>query len=309
MAEVLLFILRRLGRLLLTVWLISTLIFFVIRVIPGDPALVIAGVDATAEDIAAIRAKIGTDQPLAAQYFDWLWKVARLDFGTSLSTSQPVTQLIFERFGLTLSLALLGITIALLIALPLGVLSAVKRWSAWDYLGMTFSQLGMAVPSFWLGILLLLALAVKIPLFPLFGAGSIKHLLLPSVALGVAQAAVLLRLTRASMVEELSKEYVITARAKGLTERMVKYKHALRNGLLPVVTIAGIQLGYMLGGAIIIEQVFSLPGLGRLFLTGIYQRDFPIIQGGVMFVAFAFSLINFLVDILYSVLNPRIRAG
>jgi len=309
MAEVLLFILRRLGRLLLTVWLISTLIFFVIRVIPGDPALVIAGVDATAEDIAAIRAKIGTDQPLAAQYFDWLWKVARLDFGTSLSTSQPVTQLIFERFGLTLSLALLGITIALLIALPLGVLSAVKRWSAWDYLGMTFSQLGMAVPSFWLGILLLLALAVKIPLFPLFGAGSIKHLLLPSVALGVAQAAVLLRLTRASMVEELSKEYVITARAKGLTERMVKYKHALRNGLLPVVTIAGIQLGYMLGGAIIIEQVFSLPGLGRLFLTGIYQRDFPIIQGGVMFVAFVFSLINFLVDILYSILNPRIRAG
>ena len=309
MAEVLLFILRRLGRLLLTVWLISTIIFFVIRVIPGDPALVIAGVDASAEDIAAIRAKIGTDRPLAVQYLDWLWRVARFDFGTSLSSGQPVTGLIFERFGLTLSLALLGIVISLVLALPLGVLSAVRRWSFWDYLGMGFSQLGMAVPSFWLGILLLLALAVKIPLFPLFGAGGLKHLVLPSVALGVARAAVLLRLTRASMVEELSKEYVITARAKGLTERMVKYKHALRNGLLPVVTIAGIQLGYMLGGAIIIEQVFSLPGLGRLFLFGVYQRDFPLIQGGVVFVAFAFSLINFLVDILYSVLNPRIRVG
>jgi peptide/nickel transport system permease protein len=309
MAEILLFVLRRLGRLLATVWLISTIIFFVIRVIPGDPALVIAGVDASAEDIAAIRAKIGTDRPLPAQYLDWLWRVVRFDFGTSLTTSQPVTGLVFERFGLTLSLALLGFLISLVISLPLGVVSAVHRWSAWDYLGMGFSQLGMAVPSFWLGILLLLALAVRVPLFPLFGSGGLKHLVLPSVALGVARAAVLLRLTRASMVEELSKEYVITARAKGLTEPMVKYKHALRNGLLPVVTIAGIQLGYMLGGAIIIEQVFSLPGLGRLFLSAVFQRDFPLIQGGVVFVAFAFSLINFLVDILYSIINPRIRAG
>jgi peptide/nickel transport system permease protein len=309
MAEILLFVLRRLGRLLATVWLISTIIFFVIRVIPGDPALVIAGVDASAEDIAAIRAKIGTDRPLPAQYLDWLWRVVRFDFGTSLTTSQPVTGLVFERFGLTLSLALLGFLISLVISLPLGVVSAVHRWSAWDYLGMGFSQAGMAVPSFWLGILLLLALAVRLPRVPLFGSGGLKHLVLPSVALGVARAAVLLRLTRASMVEELSKEYVITARAKGLTEPMVKYKHALRNGLLPVVTIAGIQLGYMLGGAIIIEQVFSLPGLGRLFLSAVFQRDFPLIQGGVVFVAFAFSLINFLVDILYSLINPRIRAG
>jgi peptide/nickel transport system permease protein len=309
MAEVLLFILRRLGRLLLTVWLISTIIFFVIRVNPGDPALVIAGVDASAEDIAAIRARIGTDRPLAAQYLDWLWRVARFDFGTSLSSGQPVTGLIFERFGLTLSLALLGMLISLALAVPLGVLSAVRRWSLWDYLGMVFSQAGMAVPSFWLGILLLLALAVKVPLFPLFGSGSLKHLVLPSVALGVARAAVLLRLTRASMVEELSREYVITARAKGLTERMVRYKHALKNAMLPVVTVAGIQLGYMLGGAVIIEQVFSLPGLGRLFLTGVYQRDFPLIQGGIVFIALVFSLINFLVDIAYSALNPRIRMG
>jgi ABC-type dipeptide/oligopeptide/nickel transport system permease component len=305
--ETLNFALRRIGRLLLTVLLISTIIFFVIRVIPGDPALVIAGMDASDEDIAAIRARIGTDRPLAVQYADWLWKVLRFDFGRSLISNQPVLSLILERFPLTLSLALLGMLFSILLAVPLGVASAVRRWSFWDYLGMGISQLGMALPSFWLGILLLLALAVRVRLFPLFGAGGLRHLVLPAVSLGLAQAAIQLRLTRASMIEELAKEYVVTARAKGLTERMVKYKHALKNALLPVITIAGIQLGYMLGGAIIIEQVFSLPGLGRLFLFGIYQRDFPLIQGGVVFVAVVFSLINFAVDILYGVLNPKIR--
>lgn len=303
------FALKRFGRLLLTVLLTSTIIFFVIRVIPGDPALVIAGLDATPENVAEIRSRIGTDQPLALQYVRWLASIVRFDFGTSLSTGQPVTRMVIERFPLTLALALLGMAIALVLSIPLGILSAVRRWSAWDYLGMLFSQIGMAVPGFWLGILLLLALAVKVPLFPLFGSGTLKHLVLPAVALGFARAAVLLRLTRASMVEEMSREYVVTARAKGLTEGMVKYKHALKNALLPVVTVAGIQLGYMLGGAVIIEQVFSLPGLGRLFLTGVYQRDFPLIQGGIVFIALAFSLINFAVDVLYSVLNPKIRIG
>ena len=241
------------------------------------------------------------------QYVEWIWKVARFDFDKSMISGQPVTRLIIERLPLTLTLALLGLVISILISIPLGVVSAVKRWSFWDYLGMVFSQIGMAIPSFWLGILLLLLLSVKIQLFPLFGAGTLKHLILPAISLGIARAAVLLRLTRASMVEELSKEYVITARSKGLTERMVNYKHALKNALLPVITIAGIQLGYMLGGAIIIEQVFSLPGLGRLFLFGIYQRDFPLIQGGVVFVAFIFSFINFAVDMLYSIINPKIR--
>ncbi|MCK5008437.1 MAG: ABC transporter permease [Spirochaetales bacterium] len=305
--KLLIFASRRLGRLLLTIFLISTIVFFVIRVIPGDPALVVAGMDATQEAIDAIRIKLGTDQPLPVQYLQWLWKVARFDFGESLISDQSVIKLVFQRFPLTLSLAVLGILISIVIGIPLGVLSAVKRWSLWDYSGMAFSQIGMAIPSFWLGIMLLLIFAVKIPIFPLFGSGSIVHLILPSISLGIARAAIILRLTRASMIEELSKEYVITARAKGLTERMVKYKHALKNALLPVITITGIQLGYMLGGAIITEQVFSLPGLGRLFLTGIYQRDFPLIQGGVVFVAIIFSLINFTVDILYSVINPRIQ--
>ena len=298
---------KKFGRLILTVLLISTIVFVVIRVIPGDPALVIAGIDSSQSDIDAIRTKLGTDKPIITQYAQWVWDVLRFDFGNSMISGQPVTRLILERFPLTLSLALLGIVISIFIAIPLGVISAVKRWSFWDYTGMGFSQIGMAVPSFWLGILLLLLFSVKIKLFPLFGSGSFKHLVLPAVSLGIARAAVLLRLTRASMAEELSKEYVVTARSKGLTERMVNYKHALKNALLPVITIAGIQLGYMLGGAIIIEQVFSLPGLGRLFLFAIYQRDFPLIQGGVIFVAFIFSLINFIVDMLYSLLNPKIR--
>jgi peptide/nickel transport system permease protein len=244
---------------------------------------------------------------LFSQYIGWIWDVMHFDFGDSMISGQPVTRLILERFPLTLSLALMGIAISIVIAIPLGVISAVKRWSFWDYLGMVFSQIGMALPSFWLGILLLLLLSVKIKIFPLFGSGTIMHLILPAISLGIARAAVLLRLTRASMAEELSKEYVVTARAKGMTERTVNYKHALKNALLPVITIGGIQLGYMLGGAIIIEQVFSLPGLGRLFLFGIYQRDFPLIQGGVVFVALVFSLINFIVDMLYIVLNPKIR--
>lgn len=295
------------GRLILTVAIISTIVFLVIRVIPGDPALTIAGVDASESDIEAIRAKIGTNQPLTTQYMLWLWDIVRFDFGNSMISGRPVSQLILERFPLTLTLAVLGILLSIVIAIPLGVISAVRRWSFWDYLGMFFSQVGMAIPSFWLGILLLLLLSIKYRVFPLFGSGTIMHLILPSISLGIARAAILLRLTRASMVEELSKEYVVTARAKGLTERMVNYKHALKNALLPVITIAGIQLGYMLGGAIIIEQVFSLPGLGRLFLFAVYQRDFPLIQGGVVFVAFIFSFINFAVDILYSVLNPKIR--
>jgi ABC-type dipeptide/oligopeptide/nickel transport system permease component len=293
--------------LVLTVLIISTIVFLVIRVIPGDPALVIAGIDASESDIEAIREKLGTDKPILEQYVEWIWKVMRFDFDTSMISGQPVTRLIMDRLPLTLTLALMGLVISIFIAIPLGVISAVKRWSGWDYLGMIFSQIGMAIPSFWLGIILLLLLSVKVKLFPLFGGGTLKHLILPAISLGIARAAVLLRLTRAAMIEELSKEYVVAARAKGLTQRLVNYKHALKNALLPVITIAGIQLGYMLGGAIIIEQVFSLPGLGRLFLFGVYQRDFPLIQGGVVFVAFIFSFINFTVDILYSIVNPRIR--
>ena len=304
-----LFIMRRFGRLLATVFIISTVVFVVLRIIPGDPAGVIVGMDAAEADVQAIRERLGTDVPVFRQYISWLRDVISLDFGTSFISGQPVSALIFERFPLTLGLSLSALFLSLVIAIPLGVMSAVHRWSIWDYAGMLVSQLGMAIPGFWLGILLLLVFAVNFKIFPFFGTGSIRHYILPAFSLAFARAAVLVRLSRASMIEELGKEYIVTARAKGLRDFVIKYKHALKNALLPVITIAGIQLGYMLGGSIIIEQVFSLPGLGRLLLSAVYQRDFPLIQGGVVFIAVVFSLINFIVDILYSLVNPRIRVG
>jgi peptide/nickel transport system permease protein len=224
-------------------------------------------------------------------------------------TDQPVRALIAERFPLTLSLALLGFLVSLLISIPVGVFSAVHRWTGWDMAGMLYSQIGMAIPSFWLGILLILAFSVRLTWFPMFGDPTLARLVLPALSLAIGRSAFLVRMVRASVVEELDKEYVLTAEAKGLLERTIRYEHVLKNALLPVITLAALQLGYMLGGSIIIEQVFSLPGLGRLFLTGIYQRDFPLMQAGVVFFAVVFSLINFAADVLYSVVNPRIRIG
>jgi peptide/nickel transport system permease protein len=301
------FITRRLGRLVLTVFIISTIIFFVIRVIPGDPARVIAGIDADPDSVEQLRDSLGTDRPLAVQYFDWLWDVLRFDFGESYFSGEAVMGLMLERFPITLFLSLLAFAISLILAIPIGVVSAVRRWTGWDYAGMLFSQLGMAIPSFWLGILLLLAFSVNLRLFPLFGADSFRHFVLPALALAVGRAAFLVRMVRASTIEELAREYVVTAESKGLQHRTVVYRHALRNALLPIITLAGIQFGYLLGGSIIVEQVFSIPGLGRLFLSAIYQRDFPLVQGGVIFIAVAFSLTNFIADILYAVVNPKIR--
>jgi ABC-type dipeptide/oligopeptide/nickel transport system permease component len=303
------FLSRRVGRLIVTVLLISTIVFFVLRVIPGDPASVVAGVEADAAELESIRERLGTNQPLHLQYLDWLWRMLRFDFGQSFRTGEAVSTLIWERLPVTLTLTLSAFGLSLLLAIPIGVLSAVYRWSAWDYLGMIYAQLGMAIPGFWLGILLLLLFAVQLGLLPLFGADTPLHFVLPAVALAVSRSAVLVRFVRSSMSDELEKEYVFTARAKGLSDRVVRYRHALKNALLPVITIAGIQFGYMLGGTIIIEQVFSLPGLGRLFLSGIYGRDYPLVQAGVVFIAVVFSLTNFVVDLIYTWANPKIRIG
>ncbi|MFO8065599.1 MAG: ABC transporter permease [Spirochaetota bacterium] len=303
------FVARRAGRLALTVLLISTLVFFLLRVLPGDPAEVVAGVEASEAELDEIRTRLGTDRPVAVQYVNWLVDLARLDFGESFFSSRPVRVLILERLPVTLLLAGLAFSFSLVVAIPLGVMSAVRRGTLIDYVGIVYSQLGMAIPGFWLGILLLLVFSVKLGLVPLFGADGFAHFILPALALGVSRSAVLVRIVRNSTLQELDREYVLTAESKGLAERTIRYRHLLRNALLPVITIAGIQLGYMLGGTIIIEQVFSLPGLGRLFLSGIYDRDFPVIQASVIFLAVVFSLLNFIADVLYSVANPRIRVG
>lgn len=299
-------IIRRLARLILTVLVISITVFLLVRVIPGDPALNVAGINATQADIDAIRTRMGTDKPLPEQFAVWMKAVLRMDFGTSLTTGQPVLHMIGERFPLTLQLSVLSMTLALLIGIPLGILSAVKKDSLWDNLGTLLSLLGLSIPGFWLGMLFLLAFAVAIPIFPLFGSGTLKHLILPSITLSMALLAVLVRHTRNSLIAELEKEYVIAARAKGLSRNAVVFRHALKNALLPVITITGIQFGSVLGGAVIIEQVFSLPGLGRLVLTAVNQRDFPLVQGSILFIAFLYSIVNFAVDLLYTLVNPRV---
>ncbi len=303
------FLTKRLGRLLLTVFVMTTIVFFLVRVLPGDPAAVIAGIDAEPDQIAAIQSELGLDRPVFEQYLRWIWDVFRFDFGNSLFDERPAMGEILRRFPLTISIALMAFVISLLIAIPIGVLSAVHRWTALDFSGMVYSQLGMAVPSFWLGILLLLIFSVRLGWFPLFGANTIAHLVLPAVALAVGRSALLVRYVRSSMIDQLDREYVLTAESLGLPRASVRYRHALKNALLPVITIAGIQFGGMLGGTIIIEQVFSLPGVGRLLLSAIQIRDFPVIQGGVIFVAIIFSTTNFLADVLYSVVNPRIRVA
>ncbi len=298
---------RLLLRLLATMLLISTIVFLLLRLLPGDPAQVIAGIDANPADVENIRNSLGMNGTIISQYLTWMGNIIHFDFGNSYFSGRPVSTLILERLPVTANLALLAMVFTILTAIPIGVLSAVKRWSIWDAFGLLYSQLGMALPSFWMGILLLLIFSVKLGWFPLFGAQGFNSLILPAISLGLAKSAVLVRITRISMIEELGKPYIEAARAKGLVDRRIQYVHALKNALLPVLTVTGLQLGGLLGGAIIIEQIFSLPGLGRLFLTGIYQRDFAVVQGSVIFMAFLFSGINFLVDLLYALINPKAR--
>ena len=301
------FFLAKLGRLLVTIYLIASVVFVVLRVLPGDPARTIAGIDADAAEVAALRAELGTDRPLGEQYLSWVSATLRLDFGSSFFHERPVIDLIRERIPLTLTLSVSAFAAALLVALPLGVLMAVRRWSMTDYFGMGFSHLAMALPEFWVAILFLLVFAAVLGWFPLFGAATPRHFVLPVVALALSRAAVLVRLVRSSMIDELDKEYVRAARAHGLPERRVRYGYALRNALLPVITVGAIQFGYLLGGSIVIEQVFSMPGLGRLLLSAIYRRDFPVVQAGVIVTAVVFTGVNFIADLLYSVANPKIR--
>lgn len=307
------YVLRRCATALLTVVLAATVVFFVLRLIPGDPVQLLLGVNAPPERAGEIRRLLGLDRPLALQYLDWLGDLCRGDFGRSLRSDQLVLTLLRQRLPVTFWVATAALLIALLIAFPLGILAALRPWSWIDFVSVLVAQTGLAVPSFWLGILLILLFAVKLEWLPLIGyvaltenpAAWLRHLLLPAFALGFIRAAILTRMIRTAVLEELGREYVMVARAKGLPERRVILRHVLRNALLPVLTIAGMQFGYLLGGAIIIEQIFGLPGVGRLLLTAVANRDFPVVQGAVVFTAIVFTGLNLLIDLVYGLLNPK----
>ncbi|HLN13070.1 MAG TPA: ABC transporter permease [bacterium] len=304
----------RLLTLILTVLMTATIAFVLLRVVPGDPAALMLGLDAPPAELAVLRHQLGEDQPIWAQYAAWLGGLATGHLGTSFQYHAPVATLIAERLPVTLSLAAAAMVVTVVVALPLGLLAAVRAWSPLDLGVLAATQLGLAVPNFWLGILLLLAFSVSLRWFPLQGYAPLHagvaawagHLVLPAVTLGAARAAQLMRFVRGAALEELGREYVRTARGKGLGGRAVLLGHVLRNALIPVVTVAGLQIGFLLGGAIIVEQVFGLPGIGRLVLQGIFARDLPVVQGAVVVLAAFVCVLNAVVDLLYGVLDPRV---
>ncbi len=295
---------------------VTFVVFALVHFAPGDAVrIMLASERVTPEMAAQLRAYYGLDNPWYTQYFSYLGNLLRGDLGTSVTSRLPVSQSILRRFPNTLQLTFASLIVALVIAIPVGILSATRRNSLLDYLSLTTAMVGVSMPNFWLGLLLLLWLGLQHRLLPIWGIGSlsnglwdvIRHLIMPSITLGTSLAALLTRLTRASMLEVLSQDYVSTARAKGLAERIVQYKHALRNAIIPVITAAGLQFGALLGGAVIVESIFAWPGMGRLAYEAIQQRDLPTIQGTTLVFAVSFVLVTLVVDMLYVLVDPRIR--
>lgn len=303
------YIARRFLHSIIVVFVISFMVFFAIR-LTGDPVSVMfAAGEPTKEAVEALRAELGLDKPLPVQYGIFLKNLVTLNLGESFRTGLPVTEMIAGRIGATLQLAFGGLVVAILIAFPVGVLSAVKRGTAIDFFGRIFSLLGISFPNFWLGIMLILIVAVNLKWLPASGYGGIKYLILPSITLGMILSGILTRLVRSSMLEVLNQQYISTARSKGIKEWLVVIRHALRNALIPTVTFIGIQFGSLLGGTVIIEQVFSWPGVGRMIVDAINQRDYAVVQGGVIFLALFMVAVNLLVDISYGFFDPRIKVG
>jgi peptide/nickel transport system permease protein len=299
---------------LLPVWLgISVVAFALANLTPGDPARLALqrqlDRQPTPEETARVRDELGLDDPFPVRYVRWLGDALTGDLGTSYRTGEPVTGALLDRFPRTLQLALLGIAAAVALALPLGVLAAVWRNSPIDHLSRVVALLGASMPSFWVAYLLILLFAVQLKLLPVAGIGTWQHLVLPSATLGLAAAASLMRLTRSEMIEALGQDFVRTGRAKGLAPRAVVVGHALRNALIPVVTVAGMRFAGLLGGAVIVETIFAWPGVGKFVLDSIFDRDYPVIQGFVVFMGTAFLLVNLAVDLSYGLLDPRVRLG
>jgi len=284
-----------------------SILSFVFMHLSGDPVMLMLPPDATDKQIEEFRERMGFNDPIPLQYLRFLSSAVRGDFGTSLRHQQPAMGLVLERLPATLELAVAGMGLALLIAVPFGILSATRRGSVVDYLGMGGALLGLSMPNFWVGIIGILIFSVKLHLLPTAGRGTWAQLVLPGLALGSYLMALLARLTRSGMLEVIDQDYVRTARAKGLPERLIIWRHALMNALIPLVTVVGLQMGELLGGTVVIETVFAWPGVGRLILQAVFQRDYPVVQAAVLILAMIFVVANLLVDTAYRYLDPRIR--
>lgn len=308
-------IIRRLLALIPVLLGISLVVFFVIRLIPGDAAVAILRQETRPELVEEIRRSLGIDQPMHVQLADWLWRVVRLDFGKSFVSGRPISDLILARLPITLELALAATIVSITIALPLGILTAVNRGGLWDYFERFFSLAGLSIPSFWLALIFILFFSLRLGILPAVGyvpfeenpLENLRRLILPALCLGIGMGAVVTRYMRSSLLEVLDQDYIRTARSKGLPNKAVIIRHALKNALIPVITVIGIQIGTLFGGTVIIESIFVWPGLGQLTLDAIYDRDYPVVQTTVMVMAFSFVIINLIVDLLYTFLDPRIR--
>ena len=299
--------LQRLLYTLPALWLILTMVFLMIHIVPGDPVLQMLGQDARVEDLEQLRHTLGLDQPLGVQYVRYLEGLARGDWGRSMRYAAPVRSIVLQRFPATLELSLAALAVCLAIAIPAGVFSAQRRGSGADRATSFFTLLGLSVPNFALGPILILLFSIEIGWLPVSGRGGIGHLVLPAATLGAALAAMLTRMVRGSMIEELSSDYVRTARAKGLTETSVLFRHAFPNSLIPVVTIVGLQFGSLLAGTIVTETIFSWPGIGRLAVQAISARDYPLLQGCILIIAISYVAVNLLTDLIYAAVDPRVR--
>ncbi|HDL85047.1 MAG TPA: ABC transporter permease [Candidatus Acetothermia bacterium] len=292
-----------------TLFILSLLIFFSIRLIPGDPAEIMAGEYATKEQVQLTRKRLGLDRPLYMQYIEFVSRLMHGDLGRSIRTNSPVFTEIKSRYINTLELTTLSMLLAFFVGGIIGIISALK-WNTWiDNVAMVGALIGVSMPVFWLGLLLILVFSVKLPWFPSVGKGSFAHFILPSLTLATLPMAIIARTTRASMLDVIRQNYVTTARAKGLAERAVVLKHALRNASIPIITIAGLQVGILLGGAVITETIFAWPGIGRILVNSVIARDYPMVQGIVLMLAITVILVNLAVDLIYGFLNPRIHYG
>jgi peptide/nickel transport system permease protein len=307
MREIAFAILRRLLILVPVLWAVVTLVFLLIHLVPGDPAELLLGPNATPEQVQTVREQLGLDKPIITQYKDYWVGLFSGDWGTNPVTGKPVLERIMSRYPATILLAVTAMFIATLLSIPLGVTAATHRGSVIDSASTLVALLGISLPSFALGPLLILLFSVELGVTPVSGRGSIAHIILPAVTLGAALSAILTRIVRSSVLEELGEDYVRTARAKGLPERKVIYKHVLKNGLIPVVTVLGLQFGVLLAGAIITERVFSWPGVGSLLVDSISERDYNLTQGCILVIATTYVLVNTLTDIVYRFLDPRIK--
>jgi len=310
------YILRRIGISLLTLFIATVVVFVGVRALPGDPAVAMSAESASPRALQAIRVQYGLDKPLPVQYVNWIGHALRGDLGHSPKTGLSVAQTLVQRVPITLELTLLALLVAIVIGIPIGILAAVRRGTIADYVASTTALGGLSVPHFWLGILFILLFAVHLGWLPASGfvpltspLENLQHMLMPAVVLGIGLAAVVMRQMRSAMLESLGADYVRTARAKGLSERSVVGVHALRNSLVTVVTVVGLQLGALISGAVVTEQIFLVPGIGKLTIDSVFSRDYPSLQGVVLVTATGYILANLLVDLAYSVLNPRIRVG